>query len=271
METHPDYRSAPGVNWSSLKHIAESPAHYQSYRTTPPKPPSAAMQLGTLIHLATLEPDRFASEVVVFDGDKRRKEWEEFKLEHAGRTIATRSEHDIAEECAAAVWRHPAARSVLSGCEFEKSLFWTDEATGLPCKGLADALRSDGGVLVDLKKTRSSESGAFGRQAASLMYHGQMGHYARGVEAIHGVTPRCYFVVVEPEPPYDVAVYEVDPGVPDGALAVGMRLRDGLMSKLAECVDRDEWPGRSETITPLSLPSWALDSESDDIFIGGEE
>ena len=57
-----DYHAHPAISKSGLDLISRSPAHYR-YRA--PKEPSRAMEIGTAIHTALLEPDRYAAEYVI--------------------------------------------------------------------------------------------------------------------------------------------------------------------------------------------------------------
>jgi exodeoxyribonuclease VIII len=58
------YADIEAVNWSSLKHMSVSPLHYQ-HRLKNPQPSSAAMRMGTAIHCALLEPERFRDTYLV--------------------------------------------------------------------------------------------------------------------------------------------------------------------------------------------------------------
>ena len=80
-----EYRRMPGVNYSALKHMLRSPMHYKYMRDNPPEP-TAAMRLGTMVHMAVLEPEKFAATYVECkDGDKRTKEYQAYlkKLDEA--------------------------------------------------------------------------------------------------------------------------------------------------------------------------------------------
>ena len=267
-----DYRAAPGVNWSSLKHIARSPLHYQ-HALDNPTPPTAAMQAGTLAHLATLEPKRFSAEVVLPPDDvlgkggrrntKAYREWAD--AQPAGVTIASADEVATAQAIADAVRSHPVAAALLAEARCEVPMFWEDEVTDLPCKGLADILVDDPSsalvdalgcapyapILADLKTT--SDLPGFGRQAGRMGYHGQLAHYAAGVQAGSGVTPAVYIVAVESAAPHDVAVYRLL----DADLERGMAYRDELLATLARCEALGDWPGVSRGVLDLDIPRWA--------------
>src|SRR5690625_4787601 len=65
------YHSTPeGISSSGLKQMLRSPAHYKFQASTPP---TRAMEIGTSIHTALLEPDRFAHEYVLLRDVKDRR------------------------------------------------------------------------------------------------------------------------------------------------------------------------------------------------------
>ena len=266
------YRAAPGVNWSTLKHIARSPLHYQHALANPTEP-TAAMQAGTLAHLATLEPARFAAEVVLPPDDvlgkggrrstKAYREWAD--AQPAGVTIASADEVATAQAIADAVRTHPVASALLAEARCEVPLYWTDPIAETPCKGLADILVDDPSsalvdalsakpyapVLADLKTT--SDLPGFARQAGRMGYHGQLAHYAAGVQAECGVTPAVFIVAVESAAPHDVAVYRLQ----DEDLERGFAYRDELLATLARCEALGDWPGVSRGVLDLDIPRWA--------------
>ena len=256
--TEAEYRAAPGVNWSTLKHMSRSPLHYRHASTAPSSAPTPAMALGTLAHLATLEPHRL-SEVAVWTGGRRAgKAWDEWEAANAGRLQAKPEELAAAETMAAAVRAHPWAARLLSTGYAEVPLFWIDPATGLPCKARLDwyvppCEMFPRGALPDLKSARDVSSRAFERQTASLGYHGQLAHYGAGVEAVMGVFPDLFVIAVESDEPYDVGVFELL----DDTVIPAQRWRASLLARVAECIAADRWPGQHPEITPLMLPAWA--------------
>lgn len=264
--TRDTYAALAGVNWSSLRHIADSPMHYR-HRLDHPPAQTSAMVLGIAAHMAILEPERFESEVVTpppdalaSNGARRGKAWEAWRDAHADRVILTASEHAQCVAMAESVRAHPSAARLLDGVRAEVPLTWRDEATGLACKGLVDALRPDG-VLVDVKTTSKGVGPrAFSAHVARMGYHAQLAHYRAGVLAEHGACPAVYIVAVESVAPYDVVVYEVD----EDALYAGDEWRRELLARLAECMERDEWPGTSSGVERLELPAWAATSRDVD-------
>lgn len=245
-----EYRAAPGVNWSTLKHMGRSPLHYRAACDAPASDPTPAMILGTAVHLLTLQPER-APEIVAFEGDKRTKEWKQFKADNADRLILGAEDLATARAMAAAVRAHPVAAALLDGCEYELPIFYTDQATGLRCKARLDAAKP--GAVIDLKSARDISPRAFGRQAAALDYPGQLAHYGAAWSAETGDDlPSLYIVAVESSAPHDVAVYELDHVATHSAL--GRRRR--YLDRVAECEASGVWPGQVPELAPLDIPTY---------------
>lgn len=267
MTRPPDYAGDPAINWSLLKLLDKSPAHYRHALEHPDDGDTASRHLLRAVHMGVLEPERAAREVVVYDGVRRGKAWDEFVREHAGSTILNLRETAHVEAVVAAVRAHPVASALLSGGQAEVVLRWTDADTGRPCKGIADYLHAPTAdhppVIVDLKGCQSIDPVLFSRDVARMGYHGQMAHYAAGVEALCGVAPIVYLVGYETAAPHDVGVFRLS----DDDLWLGGRMRRRLLDRLIECERTDTWPGRLPDVAALDLPSWIWrrdDPDTDD-------
>ncbi|MEY2668998.1 MAG: Cyanophage [Pseudomonadota bacterium] len=260
--TFAEYQQIPGVNWSSLKHIAKSPLHYKHHKEQPPED-TAAFMGGRLFHSAVLEPDRLPLDYAVWTGARRAgAEWEQFKAAHAGRTIVKTEEYREVLAMRDAIRAHRPASRLLTGGEPERSITWNDPETGLWCKGRIDFLRPDG--FVDLKRTANLDERRFGNTAHDLAYHMQFAFYARGLKALGMESPKVWMVAVEGSEPYDVAAFEVD----EGAIATGDEKVSELLALLADCEKRKRWPGRYPEETKWFLPGWAY-TDSDEDFTSG--
>src|SRR5260221_10872140 len=116
------YLATPGINWSTLKEMGRSPLHYK-FRLSHPREDSTELARGRAVHTATLEPDLFEKEYVVYPGKTRRgKKWDEFEVTYgAAYTILKQDERDKAMLCAEAIRKHPEASALLSEAEYEQS------------------------------------------------------------------------------------------------------------------------------------------------------
>lgn len=262
-----NYCAFEGINISSLKAMRRSPLHYLESAARS-KRPSKAMSIGTATHCAVLEPSRFVEEYARFADrfDKRTKAFKDFEAGHPGREILSAVDYDACTAMRDAVRSHEAAANLLVEGRPEVSILWTDDATGIDCRGRADWI-APGHVLVGLKTTARADTWAFPRQAASLGYHLQWAYYHDGYEAATGHAPRMVEIVVESERPHDVVVYEIGADT----IEQGRREYRELLVRLRECVEADTWPGSAPAPVPFSLPMWAMHEPDQSLLIGGEE
>lgn len=254
------YALSPSVNWSTLKVLGDSPLHYQHAKGHS-KPSTPSMKVGTVTHIAVLEPHRWEPDVAVWDGGRRgtnaHKAWAK---EHEGQFQINDVEAKTALAMGAAVRANHEAMALLAEGHAEVVVEWFDLMAGMWCKARIDWLiiKDDRAIIADFKTTRSLDRRAFSSQVASMGYHSQLAHYAAGVAAVTGLPVDVFIIAVESSAPHDVGVFELDEGMPDGALYVGESVRRVLLAQLAECIRLDHWPGRYERVEPLNLPVWAL-------------
>lgn len=261
------YHAAPGVSSSMLNDMLRSPLHCWARYLDPdrePQKPSAAMQLGTAVHTAALEPDRWESEYVVAPKcDRRTKagkaEWEAFQEQAAGRTVVTQEQAHTAQAMARAVRTHPEAAALLAAGAAEHSVFH-EHSCGELVKVRPDWWHP--GALADLKTTGDASPGGFRRQVARMRYYLQAALYVDTVAAFIGERLPWYWIAVESEPPHAVAVYQADAE----ALERGRALYHRALSLFVECRRAGRWPGYPDQAQLLSLPGWALYDADKDVL-----
>jgi exodeoxyribonuclease VIII len=245
--TNAEYHAMPGISKSGLDLINKSPAHYK-WAHENPTPQTPAMRIGSLTHLAVLEPDRFDAECVVLPSlDRRTKAgkeaFEQFQADHPGFEMLTSDEHTRIIGIRDAVRAHPMGRKLLDRiAQVEVSTFWKDEDTGVDCRCRPDGIL-DNGMLIDLKTTTDAGR-EFERSVRQFRYHVQAAFYAMG----NGGAPMI-FIAAEKDPPYMVACYMFDPDtIADGEYDARQNLKT-----YAECLATDTWPGYSAGIQTISI------------------
>jgi len=257
---HQTYSQLPGINWSTLRAAAKSAAHYQ-HRLSHPVEETPAMRFGRAVHTAVFEPDRFPLEYVVYQGGRRAgNEWEAFAEIHAAQTIIKAEEYETALAIRDAVRTHPVARKLLRSGKAEQTITWTDEETGLACKGRLDWLGRK--AALDLKTTGDIEARTFGRLAAKMLYHCQLAFYDAGLRA-NKLQRSWKIIAVEAEPPHDVAVFDVD----EDALYAGEEQVREMLRLVADCRKTKRWPGRYPTEQKLELPGWVYSEAMDEELV----
>jgi hypothetical protein len=236
-----DYAALPGLRWSTLRHIGDSPRHCRHAEQHPRD--TSELTFLRSVHEAVLE-QRMGH--VVYDGIRRGKQYELFEACHPGRVILSPREDARLQGVVQAVRGHAAAARLLSDGSPEVSVTWADY------KARIDWLGPD--YIVDLKTLGTTDTGAIARQSAIREYHGQLAHYVDGLRSHGREIRRAYLIVCEGDGAQDVAVLDVD----DRALDVGLALRDRYAETYRECVRTGIWPGRHPEIVPIGLPEWAV-------------
>jgi hypothetical protein len=231
------------VHFSALKHMAQSPAHYQQalqggwYSTMP-------QRIGAGSHAIMFDQPH-----AVYPGKVRRgKEWEQFKEDNKDAVWLSRSEQVQALALADAVRGHREASELLfcDDSAVEKRIEWN--YLGRDCAGTPDVRTKS--YIVDLKTTKCSHPERFARDATFRSYHAQLAWYLDGVRLSGLGTPtEAYIVAVESTPPHPVTVLRLT----DNAIDQGRRLCRIWMERLLGCERDNRWPGYCESIVPFDV------------------
>jgi len=254
-----DYLAEDALSKSGLSDLAISPAHYRA-RKLEPKTFDGA-DLGSAVHMLVLEPERAEKLIFTPPKDTGRKSTNAYKewvssLE-AGALILSREEFEAAHYMRDAILSHPAASELLSDGFPEVSMFHTG-ADGLRRKCRPDWMSDKS--YVDIKTARSASPGEFGRQAYNLHYHWSAFHTCDIGERLGKVfSSLYYFIVVEKEAPWCVAVYETPPDLIDLAAAE----ITPLYAQYRACLEYNTWPGYDAEVQQLKLPRWAYQKQEE--------
>lgn len=257
-----DYHRHTAVGHTGLLQVLRSPAHFRSWLVQP-REPTPAMQFGTAVHMAVLEPQRFQAtyaECPAYDrrtkeGREKAAEWE---AANGGKTPLAPEQMSAIGTIREALRAHAGAARLLGAGRPEVSAFWTDEETGIECKARADFLsgwpdRPD--TVVDLKTTQNAGAESFARAVANFGYDVQAALYVDGFRRVLRRYVRFVFLAVEVEPPYAVAAYEASVTL----LSVGRAKYRAALRLLEWCRRNDSWPAYQPDgeIEELNLPGWA--------------
>jgi hypothetical protein len=263
---HEEYAALPGWRWSHIKLMETHSPHAVRHAVDNPDDSDTPSRVKLrAIHAAVLEPDRFDAMFSVYDGVRRGADYTAHLANHPGTSVLNPREYDDIHATADAIRSHPVVRDLMSDGDPEVSVSWVDPETGLPCKGRVDWLGS-GGIL-DLKTCGTVHERAVASLVARNLWHGQLAHYASGLAAHGRHDLPAYIIAAEGKGAQDVAVYQIDQGIPDGALHVGEGIRSRLMRELARCERLNNWPGRHPSAVTLCLPTYALDDIVDEITV----
>jgi hypothetical protein len=268
---HPDlpmaaYLAMDAMSASQLESFRRSPLHWKHERDNPREGTSAAMEKGTALHLALLEPDLFRSLVHEdIPGDGRTK---------AVREARSALRESLTEDSIVlppadyldvlgmrdSVLAHPRARTFFRGeFETEVTAIWEEPTTGITCRARFDVRVPRAPIVPDLKTCRNAQPWAFGKDAADRGYHRKMAWYRRAERALGRDVEDCAIIAVENTAPYATAVYLLKPEDVDAA----DREITQLLDRFAYCRDNDFWPGYGDEFLTLRLPNYATQETSD--------
>lgn len=245
---------------SALDLVHRSPAHYYAWvRGELADEDSPALAFGRAFHTALLEPEKYERRYIVEPdfGDCRFKEnkarRDDWRREAAGKVPVEATDARRIERMVESVRRHPRARNLIAGGQPEVTVKWTDDATGLTCKGRVDYYRPDLRLIVDAKTALDASPSAFRKSCASYGYGRQEAMYRAGFAAIGKAVEHFVFLAVEKEPPYLVGLYTLS----GESVARGHESIRKDMETMAECLRTGRWPGYSDELVELELPPWA--------------
>lgn len=268
-----DHGKAPGVSRSVLVEMLEFSARHArslvdgSYK----KKATAAMNGGSLVDMALLEPHKFKegmSHWVVPAGmSLATKEGIAWKKDHPregpGGLPYMRAETDAEDEVSVvdmaniieSIMAYKEARYIVERATKQESCFCVDPGTGLMRKVRPDArLFESQLVLADLKVTFRGgvTEKAWAAQCAREMYHVQDSFYSDTYKDLLGEKVYFVFIVVERKHPYVCRVFQLDPLAKQNA-------RDkyrAALDQFKQCQETGVWPAY-EGIKVISLPRWA--------------
>jgi hypothetical protein len=259
-----EYRSALGVSNSQLKHMKESPAHFQ-YALTHPRKMTDALRFGLLVDHLFFTPEAPEWWALVPEGlNLSTKAGIEWKKNNEG-DVAPHcrvhwEEKHCAEKLVNALREHPDAIRALGTGKPQVSVFWEHVTTGglVVRRKMRCDWASGGDSIVDLKTTEDAKKTAFEKSIFEFGYHRQAAAYLDGWNAAaldHGVTKKSNFVLVaaEKEPPHGIRVYYLTPE----AIQAGREENNRLLNLFAECTASNDWPNYPTGIEPIGLPAWA--------------
>jgi exodeoxyribonuclease VIII len=264
------YSSWDARRYSELRHFKRSPLHAR-YLALHPDEPTAAMSMGSAIHVAVLEPESFEKRYVeaIEVGDKRtpanKARWVAFEQENAGRGILKPSEWEAALRVRESVWSQPWAEELLGGAGAnEVSALWMDAEWKIPCKCRIDRL---GARVIDLKSTRDASASAFQRSISNFDYYLQAALYMDGLDTLHPSPREWIWIAVETVAPYAPALYSPTNEMIDE----GRKRYRTALGQWAECTRSGFWPGYSPSPVQIDLPPWAKSKSfegesSEDLF-----
>lgn len=253
------YHAHDNVSKSSLDLFDRSPAHLHFAE---PFKSSRAMVIGTAIHTALLEPERFEKEYLLLESvtDRRSSVYKD-AIKHTSEEkvlVSTEAKNvkSMTETAKANVYFMIYASE---GYEVELSFFGICSITGEAVRCRFDMLTKSGRAL-DLKKTSDARPAEFSKSVFNYRYHVQHAFYSHVYKCVTGEDLKSFeFFAVEETSPHTNAIYSLC----EETLELGNYYMMKNLKDYASC----ENPASSIWIKKqtISLPSWAYSQYESDI------
>lgn len=258
-----EYHNGEGISRSKLVEFQKSPFHYW-YKQTHPEPmrdvdvitKTHALEFGNALHTYVLEQDEFFNRYAVFEKINRqtkagKEAYAEFLSQSQGKALI--GSDAFSDICAMneSIQAHELAKNVISDAWYEKSIYWSDPDTDLLCKVRPDIWHES--FIVDLKTTASASYTEFQKSIFKFGYHIQAGMIREALLVALGKDVSTFvFVAIEKEPPFALAVYQLD----EMALELGVRQFKEIIKGIKKCTDENHWPSYESGL--INLPRWAF-------------
>jgi hypothetical protein len=232
------------------------------------KGPTPAMRMGTALHCAVLEREKFEKEYLLLPEVKTKtlKAYKEAVKENPGKEILNGTEAYNLTGMLNALSKHERASELLAlPGWFEVSGFHVDEGTGVKLRHRFDKLTKCG-IGIDLKKTQSVKIEEISKTINSFRYDMQDALYSDAYEIITGQPlKQFYFIFVEETYPHQVAVVYLD----DISRDVGRNDYQRLIIDYSYYKENMNLVNNNSDEEMVSLPEYVLRNYEQELEDGG--
>ena len=241
-----EYFNVEALSYSGLKLILKSPLHFKNS----PYIESAAMNLGSAVHCALLEPERFKEEYILVEGDGRTKAVKELlaQIENDGKKAIKATDYNTIINIKQAISENKTASELLNTPGRSEVAIIIDE-NDIKLKGKIDRL-TENNIIIDIKTTTDASPTSFLKSIYKYKYNLQALFYQRLIKSETGKNTKFYFIAVETVQPYGVGVYECSLGL---LAEAEIDFNKGI-DIYKKCIKTNTWNGYPDEI--VTLRSW---------------
>lgn len=151
-------------------------------------------------------------------------------------------------------------QKLIANTEYQLSLFWTDQETGINLKTRPDICQRKKNVIVNLKTIQDGSPSEFSRDLAKYDYPLQAAIEIRGCleSGLMDQVDHYFWLVVEKEPPFNATLYEFDKSDQQYSLDE----LDFLLRKIQKAREENLYPGYGDRadnqygILTANIPLW---------------
>lgn len=259
-----DYFAIDAASNSGLKLIRRSPAHFKFKEE---KDPSPAMAMGTHLHMALLEPERFEKHYVIAEAEDKRSAYYKGLVKDVGadRVLTLKDHRKLIGMQEAAYSNKRFAAYMKSLGRNELSVVTTDPETGVPIKCRFDRI-GDSVFALDIKKCQDARGEEFTKPISNYGYYQQIAFYKHVWFCETGEHLQEFpLVAIEEDSPHGVICHDLD----EIALELGRIHYREALDTYARCRDSGVWPAYPDDSEVTSVTSWMANELLSDEMFGG--
>lgn len=189
-----------------------------------------------------------------------KAECEKFLAENKDKYIVSGESYTALEHMLESCMQDAVVQKLIANTEYQLSLFWTDEESGLRLKTRPDICKRKKNSIVNLKTAVDGSPKAFYRDMANYDYPLQACIEITGClkTGLMESVDNYFWLVVEKEAPYNATVYEFT----KEDIEWGMDLLRYVINKTKRAIDENFFPGYSDQadnkfgIIQAQIPLW---------------
>lgn len=257
------YHSGAGISRSAIMEFKRSPMHYWFKYINPDrvkKEASDAMEFGSAFHMYVLEPELFEKEYFVMvkcPHHGNTKEAKAYKAQQealsSGKKIILDTDLKVIKAMTDGLYNHPRAFSLITGAQYEKSIFWIDEASGLLCKARPDIWNEKANFVLDLKTTKDASKRKFSYDFQDNGNYIQCAMIRDGILKVTGKKVESFLnLAVEKDAPYCAAHYPVNSEYVD----LGEQEYKHYLLEIKKCMETNEWQAYKDDV--IDVPKYLV-------------
>src|SRR5271157_2050140 len=173
-----DYHGGPGISRSSVMEFNKTPFHFWNKHINPDaikvQQKSKSLNIGGLLHTYTMERDKFNKQYLLVEKMNGRskegiKYYNDVKKVLNGRIMIKKDEFEQIQKMHDMLLQNKQIHDLITGAQYEKSLYWNDPHTGLLCKARPDIWHTH--FICDLKTSESANPRKFMNHIYDYGYH----------------------------------------------------------------------------------------------------
>lgn len=256
-----DYHSDPAIGSTSIKSISDSPANLYFN----PFKGNKSSQIGSAIHSALLEPDKFDKEFLLLPDIKSRAS-KEFKsiTDFKPENILIGDEVEKVKMMINSARMNDDFMKYLGSDGYsEVSMFATCPRTGLNLKCRFDRLSNEYSYPLDLKSCRDATYRGFSAAFGTYKYHIQAAFYSYVYTLVTGdVFNNFCFFALENSAPYKNCMYYIG----EESMEIGVKEMNRSLDVIKACINGETPKTQGIVLMPseINLPNYLLDEQFND-------